>query len=213
MKKIMSLAIAFAATLAFVSCGSSKKAADQYYVNPVANVANSNPDGQEVRLSEAEEYALRAPGKRAAGKGVSSNESMAQQLAETEARRAFSDAIAASVTAAAKRSGFDITQYAGGEEDGQAVTDGGEKQNTLAKSVSNEIVASTVVVKKSKFYNSSNKRFTVYVCLEYDGDVAEMAKKAVQQVKQRVSDEDRIKIEYNLEKFEEEVAKDLSRGY
>ena len=63
--------------------------------------------GGEVKLTDAEEYALKKPGLRASGKGVSSREAAALSRARLEARAAFAEAIASSVLSAAKASGFE----------------------------------------------------------------------------------------------------------
>lgn len=74
--------------------------------------------GKEMKLTEAESYALKKPGTRAAGKGVSSRESVAVQVARAQARAAFAEAISSAVNSALKISGFDVSQYAGDDEEG-----------------------------------------------------------------------------------------------
>lgn len=101
------------------SCGSSKQMANNYYNNP-QTTANSteNPYGEEVKKTPAEEYAEAAPGKRASGSGRSWNESVAQQAAEANARRVFSESIDAAIISAFKRANVDISQYSGDNETG-----------------------------------------------------------------------------------------------
>ena len=111
--------------------------------------------GKEMKLTEAESYALKKPGTRAAGKGVSSRESVAVQVARTQARAAFAEAISSAVNSALKISGFDVSQYAGDDEEGHEVSDGAEKTNTMIKSVSKQVIENTQVVKTT---NSSIKR-------------------------------------------------------
>ena len=172
---------------------------------------DDNPDGKEIKLTAAEEYALKEPGKRAAGKGVSSRESMAQQLAETDARRQFSDAISTAILSASKDFGLQYTQYAGDDEQGMNIADEGSKAMTIAKSVSENVIKGTTLVKKNKFYNKKNRRFTIYVCLEYNGSVGEMAQEVAQSLKQRVSENDRAKIVREMKEFEAEIEKQLKK--
>lgn len=168
--------------------------------------------GGEVKLTDAEEYALKKPGVRASGKGVSSREAAALSRARLEARAAFAEAIASSVLSAAKASGFDLTRYAGDEEEGQEMTDGGEKQNNLLKSKAQEIISGSPVVKMNKFFNKKTRKYTIFVCLEYNGDVAKLAKEVSKTIKDSISEEDRLKIEYSLEKFEREIENNLENG-
>ena len=90
-------------------------------------------------------------------------------------------------------------------------TDGGQKQSTFAQSVAQQVIANTNVVKTQTF-RAKNNRYTVFVCLEYNGEVSELAANIAQQVKQRVSDKERNRIESDLQKFEEEVKFELFKN-
>lgn len=172
---------------------------------------DDNPDGKEIKMTAAEEYALKEPGKRAAGKGVSARESMAQQLAEMNARRQFSDALSAAILSACKEFGLQFTQYAGDDEEGMNIADEGSKATTLVKSISENVIKNTTVVKKNKFFKKKNRRYTIYVCLEYNGSVAEMAEEATKSLKQKVSGNDRAKLEREMKDFEAEIEKQLKK--
>ena len=202
-KNIFMVAFGIATMLVLNSCGSSKK------VPQASKSEMENPYGTEVFKTEAEQYAEAMPGKRAYGKGISASESAARQLAEADARAQFSRSIDAAIISAAKSIGFDITQYAGGDNEGMNATDGGQQQNTLVESISSNIIANTAVVKQNKYFGKDRK-YTVFVCLEYNGSIGEIAQKASQQIKQRISDSDREKIQKENDKFEEEVKKSLS---
>lgn len=168
--------------------------------------------GKEMKLTEAESYALKKPGTRAAGKGVSSRESVAIQVARAQARAAFAEAISSAVNSALKISGFDVSQYAGDDEEGHEVSDGAEKTNTMIKSVSKQVIENTQVVKTNKFYNKKTRKYTVFVCLEYNGDIAKLAKEIANKVSQKISDEQRMKIDFELENFEKEIEKELGNN-
>lgn len=174
-----------------------------------AQEADGNPYGKEVKLTPAEEYALKAPGKRAAGRGTSFRESVALQSAETEARAVFSNALSSAIISASKRVGFEITQYAGDDESGQTITDGGEKQTSLIKSISQNVINNTIRVKMNKYYNPQNRRYTVFVCLEYNGEIEDMVKEATSQLKKKISNEDRVRLENEFKEIEEEIKTDL----
>lgn len=168
--------------------------------------------GKEMKLTEAESYALKKPGTRAAGKGVSSRESVAVQVARAQARAAFAEAISSAVNSALKISGFDVSQYAGDDEEGHEVSDGAEKTNTMIKSVSKQVIENTQVVKTNKFYNKKTRKYTVFVCLEYNGDIAKLSKEIANKVSQKISDEQRMKIDFELENFEKEIEKKLGNN-
>ncbi len=197
-------------TLMLYSCGGSKQMPNNYYNNP-QTISNNNDYGNEVKNTPAEDYALAAPGKRASGSGKSWSENVAQQAAEADARRAFSEKIDVAITSALKRANVDMTQYAGDDNSAQTGTDGGQKQNALIKSISQNIVANTYVVKKNKYYNSKNKIYTIFVCLEYGGEVSDLAEKTTKQIMQRVTDDDRMKIQKELDAFEQEIENNLQR--
>lgn len=168
--------------------------------------------GKEMKLTEAESYALKKPGTRAAGKGVSSRESVAVQVARAQARAAFAEAISSAVNSALKISGFDVSQYAGDDEEGHEVSDGAEKTNTMIKSVSKQVIENTQVVKTNKFFNKKTRKYTVFVCLEYNGDIAKLSKEVANKVSQKISDEQRMKIDFEQENFEKEIEKELGNN-
>ena len=193
------LATAFTMVLTLSSCGSSKSSTTSDY-------------GQEVKNVESQEYALQAPGKRAWGTGRSNREDIATTLAETNARQRFSDALEAAIISASKVRGVSIEQYAGGYNDGMSNTDSGVQTNTLAKSVSANIIRNAYQVKLNRFNNAQNHQWTVFVCLELAGTPDDIAKEAVAQIKQRVSDEDRKKIDDANNAFEKEIVDGLKKN-
>lgn len=204
MKKFLFVSALVSLMLTILSCGSSQK------VPQASKSEQENPYGAQVFQTKSEQLAAAAPGKRAYGKGVSFSESAARQLAEMDARGQLSRALDAAIVSASKAVGFDITQYAGGDGEGMTNTDGGQQQNTLAKSISSNIISGANVINTDKYYGKDRK-YTIFVCLEYNGSVADIAKKAAEQVKQRISDSDRAKIQKENEKYEQEIEKELEQ--
>ncbi|MBQ8008143.1 MAG: hypothetical protein IJ256_01245 [Bacteroidaceae bacterium] len=195
MKKTLLFTAALTMILTLASCGSSK--------------VSDSPYGKQMSLTESESYALQKPGKRASGRGVSYDESTARQLAELDARASFSRALEDAILTAAKRRNVDLTQYSGDSVEGRNNTDAGGDSHTLQSSISSNIIRNTNVVKVDKFFGQ-NRQYTVFVCLEYIGEVEDMAKEASKQIQQRISDEDRAKIQAELDKFEQEIKQSLS---
>jgi len=204
MKKLFVYSVVSVFLLSFSSCGTSNK------VPQASKTEQENPYGVQVFKTKSQEMAEAVPGKRAYGKGVSFSESAARQLAEMDARAQLSRGLDAAIVSASKLVGFDITQYAGGDGEGMTGTDGGRQANTLSKSISSNIISGTTVINTDKYYGKDRK-YTVFVCIEYNGSVADIAKKAAEQVKQRVSDVDRAKIQKENEKFELSVENELKQ--
>lgn len=174
-----------------------------------AMMANASVDdderGDKVKKTDAEEHAEKMPEKRSAGKGVAPKESMARQLARLDARANFAEAISAAVISAAKETDNDLSQYAGDDEEGMNVEDAGTRAKAWKQSITQEVVNNTVEVMKDVYYNKRTRKYTVYVCLEYNGKVAEMVDKVVKNVRTKISDKDRKRIEANLDAFEQEI--------
>ena len=97
-----------------------------------------------------------------------------------------------------------------GAEDMATHTEAGEKQSTLLKSIANEVIQNTVEVKMDKYYNKKKRRYTIYVCLEYDGDVKDMVENTVKKIRSRIPEKDRKRIDEHLEKFEFEIEQELN---
>lgn len=196
MRKMMIYSCALAMMMMTGSCGTVK-------------TTSENPYGEEMTLTECEAYAQQMPWKRAAGKGTSYDESTARQQAELDARATFSRALEENILSASKKASFDITKYSGNDIEGNKSTDGGGQTNTLIKSISSNIISDTHIVKTNKFFGK-NRQYTIFVCLEYSGNTKDMAEKVKDEVKQRISDNDRAKIKEELDRFEREFLKELT---
>ncbi len=211
MKKILSICLLGATVALMSACGGSKQVVDKdYYNNPRTNNKSKSSttvdDGfVEVKLNDAELYAEEKPGQRAVGSATHFKESVASQLAEANARGSMSDALTAAIISASKQAGVSLEKYAGGTDDSELAVDGAYQTNNMVRSISRNAVSGAVRAKKVKSYNANTRQWKVYVCMEYVGDLKELVKNTVKDVKNRISDEDRLKIEYDLKKFEDEV--------
>ena len=72
------------------------------------------------------------------------------------------------------------------------------------------MIENTVVI-KSKRYMLPNRTYNVYVTVEFQGGVSAMSKAVMDNVKSKISDEDKLKIQYELKKFEDEVNAELNK--
>ena len=169
-----------------------------------------NSYGEEIKKTETELYAELAPGRRVAANGQAFTEAAAEQLARNNARAKFAEAIETVVKSAAETVYGEITEFSADEKNGESATDGGQEQHTLAKSVAEQTITNTTVVKKQTF-RAKNNRYTVFVCLEYNGEVGALAAEIAEQVKQRVSEQSRKRIEKDLQDFKDEVEFELHK--
>ena len=186
------------------ACGSSRNAAQATKDEMEA------PDGTRLSINEAIRMAEEKPGTRAYGKGVSADEGFARQQAELDARRQMSDNIAAAVLSAAEKVGFDFFESASTDTEGMGVSDNGSKQNNLARSIADNIVASTMVIKTERYFGK-NRRYTVYVCIEYNGEAKDMSQSITRKLRQKVSDENRSRIDAEADRFKQEVEDFLNK--
>ena len=185
----------------------------------VAFYAPDDDRGDKVELTDAEKYALKKPAKRSSGKGQSFKETSARMQARLAARGNFAEALRAAVVSAAKNVYGENQQiinddYVKDEEETSELAthdEGGERQSTLLKSIANEVIQNTVEVKMDKYYNKKKRRYTIYVCLEYNGEVKEMVDTTVKKLRSRIPERDRQRIDEHLEKFEFEIEQELNK--
>lgn len=196
-KRFAVISLLVSATTMLCGCGSSK---------------NTTPSNSEVKveLDECEVYANQKPGLRAAGVAVSNSISRATAFAELDARAKFARALEAHIKTAQDNAGLKYSKNSSDEQNAATVTDRDEKDIDINSSVAEKTVANTCIVKSSRYIRPDGS-YRIFVCLEYKGEIADLANDVVNNVKQQVSDDDRLKMNYEFEKFrqfmEEELAK------
>ena len=207
MEKQMKLMVAiFSAAALLTSCGSSKTAAPGGTEKGTKNTVW----GLDIQLNECQVLAEKKPVTRAFGEGLSTRLSYAKTYAEGQARAALARTIAPIIKSAAEDSGLDFTKASSSDMDGASVTDEGSKRNNITLQIADAVVANSVVIKVNQ-YLQPNRQYHVFVCVEYMGGTSDMAKKIARGVTQRISDEDRMKMNYDMSKFEEKVEKELKK--
>ncbi|GHT21143.1 hypothetical protein AGMMS4957_09490 [Bacteroidia bacterium] len=190
MKKMMILtAAAVVLGVTATSCGSTKS----------------------VPLSECEKLAAKSPLTRAAGTGQFFDESTAKNLAELDASAQFARNIERHVRTATANDAQGYQGYSGGEHLGNAERDQYTKVNDENFVAADEIIANTVVIHKEKF-KLKNGEWKVWVCLEYQKGEAAMKAKIEEAVrKRRLSEEEKLEIDYKAEQFQNRVDKELEK--
>jgi len=159
--------------------------------NPIMELADGNPN-------------------RAWGEATNGRLSYAKQYAEGQARAALARGIQTAIKTASKECDFDWTKASYTGQEGASVSDQGAKAEGLTQAITSMVLNNVVVIKTS-VKQRPNGLYHVFVAVEQQDAPAKMANKVVEQVKQRVSDEDRLKMQFQFQKFEEAIDKELQK--
>lgn len=196
MKKSILFA-AFAAILV-CSCGTMKNS--QTVVVPTGS---DSPTGIKAAVAEGSlcyELQEQKPALRSVGSGMNANEASAKIYANSRALSEYATKIEAAVEAACEEVGVSMNQYAGDGESGKTVSDQSEEGGTLASYVAKQTVKNTTIIKTER-YIKSDKQYLVYVCVEYSGDLSDLYKEIEDNLKEKISETDRQKLEARHDKF------------
>ena len=207
MKKTMFIIAAmFAVVIGFTACSSSKA------VSETGKALNR--EEVEVKMTKSEELAFEKPATRASGEGTNFDLSFAKTYAEGQARAEFQRKLEALVKTASEQgnTGNNVASTTGAESG--LVGDQGYKNSAFAKQVAEGIVRNTAIIHADKF-KKVDGQYHVYVCIEYLGEISDivdhMVSAAKRQVPQQVSDEERLKIQFELEQFKKSLEEDFKK--
>ena len=165
-----------------------------------------------VELSEAEQYAYSAPKGvlRAVGEYTLDEQGFAMRYAAAQARANLAEQISVKV-----KSGVELSRnsYKKGTITNDEVktardTEGQDQQ--LIRQVCDEAVAGATIVKVST-YMLENGTYQVFVCVEADTKGVAKYVAENQKVQQLVTDDERVKIEYNRDQFRQVIEDELSK--
>lgn len=205
MKKEFLLMCATIMTLAIMSCGGSKTTTQT--TNPQSS--QSNAYGIAVEQDICEKMQEDKPALRAVGNAKHFNLSAAKNIAEAQARGNFAKALSAKITTATSAYAGGRALYSGDDETGGSITDQSTKEQDFVKSIAETIVANTVAIKWST-YQLPNKQFNVFVCLEYQGDVSIIAAETAKNFSERLTNDQKLRIDFDEMKFKQEIEKELN---
>jgi hypothetical protein len=200
---IMKKFLLLLSVIILASCGSSKVVTEDVSGR---TKPNDSLHGAGIELTLSEQMALERPETRASGEGLSSRLAQAKIYAEGQARGALARAISSIIKTASEECGLGWEKYAGNGSEGNSVNDEGTKSENKTQQIANELVQNAVVIHQDNFVQP-DRRYKVFVCLEYRGD----AKSIVNKIKQQIPDEDRMKMEYEFQQFEKKVNEELSK--
>lgn len=186
----------------FTACKSKKGVMD-------ANLATA----VELKKTRSQELAEDKPATRAWGEAVNFKHSFAKTYAEGQARAAFRRQLETIISAASREANDGAQVYHSDGENGSALgTDQGLLNDAFVTQMADGIVNGAMVINTDSFQQTDGQ-YRCYVCVEYKGDVADLAKTMSKQVRKRVeqqvSDEERAKMEVRHEAFEKAVEEKL----
>lgn len=173
--------MAFAAT--FVSCGSSQK------------VVSSEKGKVKVEKEECEEMAIAPDAKnlRGYGVGVSPDKMFARDIATTSARNEIASAIQSAVSSFLTKFNQQHSNSIGNDRIGKVSQ---EVRQLVDQSVSNSVIVC------SNTYQLKNNDYEVHVCIEMKTDL-------VENVYNKLKDDDKLKIDFQYEKFKNQFDEEL----
>ena len=185
--------------LILVSCGSTK------------SLTTTGPQKVKIALDECQELAQQKPAIRAWGEGINYGLSEATEYAELSARAKFARALATAIKTAQSSDNAGHRKASTDGKTGSNVRDEAAKQNSMSIAVAEETVRNAVIIKTSQ-YQQMDGSYQVFVCLEYQAGVAQLAKDLTKKVEQQVSDDERMKNNFEFEKFRLRVEEELKKS-
>ncbi len=202
MKRFKFIAMGILAMGMFSACGGSKQA--------VAPAKSNVVQESYQELDKCEKYALLKPGSRATGEGYDYRVSYAKTYAEGQARAEMRRKIESAIIFASGEDGLGYEQHASSGNEGASVRDEGAKKNITTTQIAEGIVNNTAIVEMSKYVRNDGS-YHVYVCIEYLDGVSKMAENIAKQVEQQIPDEERMKMNFEFEKFRERIEEELKK--
>ncbi len=206
MKK--TLILVAVATLIVCSCGTTKQSSS------VVNVptGSMSPTGIKSVVTEGSlcyELQEQKPALRSVGSGTYFKEAGAKQRANAQALAEYATKIEAAVEAACEEVGVSLDQYAGDDSSGKSVSDQSSEGGNLASFVAKQTVRNTTIIKTER-YIKSNNQYLVYVCIEYSGDLSDLIKETEDNLKEKISETDRQRLEERHDKFRKRMETKMS---
>lgn len=151
-----------------------------------------------------------APAIRKYGNGVHFKEATAKNIAEAQARASFARSIASAIVTATEEVGVSLDKYVADDTSGNSISEGSSEANDYVMSIAREIVKNTHPIKTSR-YLKPNKQFNIYVCLEYMGTENQMLDQTEKALKDKISPDDRAKLEKRHDEFRQRVLNSLQQ--
>jgi hypothetical protein len=167
--------------------------------------------GLVVEQNICEKLQEEKPAIRAVGQGTHFKEQTAKNIAEVQARAQFARALSSKIKTSTSEEAFGYDIYSGDAVSGSTATDQGAKQNDLAQSIANEVVNNTAVIKTFKEL-LPNDQYNVWVCLEYQAGISDLATSIAKKVQQRIPEEQKEKMNFEFDQYRKRVEAELEKS-
>lgn len=192
--KHYSIVLLAIASMILTGCKSSK---------PVAS------DGEvAIKVDQCIELQEQAPERRAWGEGTDYTMTDATAYAQASARTNFAYMLEAAVEAGTSNSAQKYNKASSDGENGGIVSDRTGLNKNFYSVVTQQIVKNTAVIKTSP-YKQKDGQYHVYVCIEYRGAVGEMAESITSKVNEQLSEEEKLRIQFDYQQFKKEIEEQL----
>lgn len=203
MKKCFLFGVALVcATLFFTGCKSKKIVAD--------TVKKSFAKKEVDEMNECEILQERSPYNRAVGVGYSNNPASAKREAEFTARATLARQMKVHAKGGAGADSKRYEQHSGSQREGGGVHDlDASFEEELMESV-DEVLANTATIKSVR-YRQANGLYEVWVCVEKAGTPGELADEIIDGVKKRISDEEKLKMEFEFKQFRDRLKEEFEK--
>lgn len=202
MKEFKVLVFMIASIYLLSACGGSKQ---------VTKSQSSISQEMLQDLDKCEKYALMKPEVRAVGEAVDFQISVAKTYAEAQARAELRRKIEDAIKSASGQDNASYQKSASNGQAGASVADAGYKRNSYVNEIAEGVVKNTAIVEMSRYIRQDGA-YHIYVCIEYLDGVSNMTENITKQVEQLISDEDRMKMNFEFNKFRERVAEELKKN-
>lgn len=167
---------------------------------------------QEVyqEVDKCVKMAMAKPETRTWGEAYDYRISFATSYAEGQARAQMRRKISAAIASATGEDGAGYEKSASSGNEGQSVRDEGRKKNNYVDQVANGIVNNMAVIETSQYLRNDGS-YHIYVCLEYRDGISKMSENIAKNVEQQVSDDERMKMNFEFNKFRERIENELRK--
>lgn len=192
--KHYSIVLLVFASMIFTGCKSTKSVAS---------------DGEvAIKVDQCIELQEQAPERRAWGEGTDYTMTDATAYAQASARTNFAYMLETAVKAGTNNEASKYNKASSDGENGGLVSDRTGLNKNLYSVVTQQIVKNTTVIKTSP-YKQKDGQYHVYVCIEYRGAVGEMAESITSKVNEQLSEEEKLRIQFDYQQFKKEIEEQL----
>lgn len=161
-----------------------------------------------IKVNQCVELQEQAPERRAWGEGTDYTLTDASAYAQASARANFAYMLETAVEAGTSHSAQKYNKASSDGEKGGLVSDRTGLDKNFYSVVTQQIVKNTTVIKTSP-YKQKDGQYHVYVCIEYRGAVGEMAESITSKVNEQLSDEEKLRIQFDYQQFKKEIEEQL----